>query len=86
MVNRTHVTLTANTTLHFDENVKTSISGKFVLPGPIPAGLGISLLNSAAGKTFHADVNADGSFTVEHLPQAVTSSDTPKLHKFISPK
>jgi hypothetical protein len=45
-------TVTSNTTIHFEENVKTSISGKLILPGQIPAGLRISLINSAAGKTF----------------------------------
>ena len=77
------VTITADTTIHLDENVKTSISGKLTLPGPIPGDLHISFLNSAAGKTFHASVNADGTFTVEHLPAGrylIGHSEAPQVY------
>jgi hypothetical protein len=60
------VSLTSNTTLHLEDAVKTSISGKVMINGEAPPGLDVIFRDPAAAKALTANVKSDGTFEVLH--------------------
>ena len=60
------ISVTSDTTIHLGEAVKTSINGKVIVDGPMPAGLKVILRNSTVGSIFTAIVKSDGTFEVAH--------------------
>lgn len=56
------VSLTGDTTLHLDNQIKTSISGKVISASDTSAGLAVLLMNEATSRHYAETVHADGTF------------------------
>jgi hypothetical protein len=62
------LSLTADSTVHLGNGIKTSVSGKVILDGNIPRSLAIWMGNVANGNVAFGGVAQDGSFDIAQIP------------------
>jgi len=62
------LSLTADSTVHLGNGIKTSVSGKVILDGNIPRSLGIWMGNVSNGHVAFGLVDQDGSFDIAQIP------------------
>jgi carboxypeptidase family protein len=62
------VSLTADSTVHLDEAVRTSVKGKVILDGDMPPSMGIWLANLSNGNQVTSLLTHDGTFDISDIP------------------
>jgi hypothetical protein len=62
------ISVAADSTVHLNDSVKTSVRGKVVLDGELPRSLAIRMGNVANGNVVSAFVSHDGSFDISQVP------------------
>jgi len=76
------IDLAGDSTIHLNSSVKTSIAGKVIYDGAIPANLVVWMRDIVNGNSANAMVSPDGSFETEPQPgrYAVLLANTPELY------